>query len=127
MIRVSLIALSLMAAIPAEAQMTMIHEHAQSSSTSAAADALVARARAATEISSDRSVAIAQGYHRVGRDMPSMGEHWISTRLVVDGGFDVTRPQILTYLNVDGKAVLTGVVFAIPLAQGESPPDAFGA
>lgn len=126
MIRRSLIALSLMAAIPAGAQMSMVHEHARSSSTSASADALVARARAATEIFSDRNVAIAQGYRRVGRDMPSMGEHWISTRLVVDGGFDVTHPQILTYLKVGGNPILTGVVFAIPLAQGESPPDAFG-
>lgn len=126
MIRASLAALYFIATIPAGAQMTMMHEHAPSSTSRESADALVARARSATDIFSNRNVAIAQGYHRVGRDMPSMGEHWISTRLVVDGGFDVTHPQILTYLNVDGNPVLTGVVFAIPLAQGESPPDAFG-
>jgi len=47
-------------------------------------------------------------------------------RLIVDGAFDVSRPQLLTYVKIAGRPVLTGVVYAIPLKQGESPPDAFG-
>jgi hypothetical protein len=55
-----------------------------------------------------------------------MGEHWLNPRLIVDGAFDVSRPQLLTYVRIAGRPVLTGVVYAIPLKQGESPPDAFG-
>jgi hypothetical protein len=87
---------------------------------------LLARARAATDIYVDRKVAIADGYRRVGRDFPSMGEHWLSTKLVVEGVFDVSRPQMLTYVKINGRPTLTGVVYIVPLQQGESPPDAFG-
>ena len=55
-----------------------------------------------------------------------MGEHWLNTRLIVEGVFDVSRPQMLTYVKIAGRPVLTGVVYAIPLQQGESPPSAFG-
>ncbi|MEO8192697.1 MAG: hypothetical protein ABI681_02525 [Gemmatimonadales bacterium] len=87
---------------------------------------LVETARNATEPYTDRAVAIAAGYRRVGRDFPSMGEHWLSPRLIVEGVFDVSRPAVLTYVTIEGRPTLTGVVYAIPLAPGESPPEAFG-
>jgi hypothetical protein len=55
-----------------------------------------------------------------------MGEHWLSTRVLVDGKLDPARPALLTYLDIDGQAVLTGVVYAVPLAPGESVPADFG-
>jgi hypothetical protein len=91
-----------------------------------ALEPLLVRARTATELYADRKVAIADGYRRVGRDFPSMGEHWLSTKLVVEGVFDVSRPQMLTYVKIDGRPTLTGVVYIVPLQQGESAPDAFG-
>lgn len=115
---------SLLAASPIAAQMSMEHDHSMPVSSSA--QRLIEQARAATEIYTDRSIAIARGYRPVGRDLPMMGRHWINTRLLIDGTLDVTRPQILTYLEVDGKAVLTGVVYAKPLDEGQSPPDLFG-
>jgi hypothetical protein len=87
---------------------------------------LLNRARAATEQFTDRKAAIAAGYRRAGRDLPSMGEHWINPRILMDGGFDPAKPAVLTYLPVDGRAVLTGVVYAVSLAPGESPPLPFG-
>jgi len=87
---------------------------------------LLNRARAATEQFTDRKAAIAAGYRRAGRDLPSMGEHWINPRILMDGGFDPARPAVLTYLPIDGRAVLTGVVYAVSLAPGESPPSPFG-
>jgi hypothetical protein len=33
---------------------------------------------------------------------------------------------MLTYVKINGKPVLTGVVYIVPLQQGESAPDAFG-
>lgn len=89
-------------------------------------ETLLATARRATEQFSDRRVAVANGYKRVGRDLPSMGEHWLSTRVLVDGKLDPARPALLTYLDIEGRAVLTGVVYAIPLAPGESVPADFG-
>lgn len=89
-------------------------------------ETLIATARRATEQFSDRRVAVANGYKRVGRDLPSMGEHWLSTRVLVDGKLDPARPALLTYLDIDGRAVLTGVVYAVPLAPGESVPADFG-
>lgn len=83
-------------------------------------------ARKATEGYENRSAAIAAGYRRIGRDFPSMGEHWLSPRLIVEGMFDVSRPSVLTYVTVDGQPVLMGVVYAVPLAPGESPPADFG-
>jgi hypothetical protein len=92
----------------------------------AAIDSLIAMARNASEAFSDRGAAIAAGYRRVGKDFPSMGEHWVNPRLVFDGRFDVARPAILTYSIVQGHPTLLGVVYAIPLAPGEDPPAAFG-
>ena len=74
----------------------------------------------------DRGAAITAGYRRIGPDVPSMGEHWISPRLVVADSFDIAQPALLTYIKVDGQPVLTGVVYAVPLAPGESPPGMFG-
>jgi hypothetical protein len=89
--------------------------------------AMLERARVATEQFGDRRVAVASGYRKVGRDLPSMGEHWLNPRLLVDAQFDVTRPAVLTYLMIDGRPQLTGVVYAVPLAPRESPPSLFGA
>jgi hypothetical protein len=104
------------------------HDHSSHANVtrSSSVDRLLATAREATEPYTDRKVAIAAGYRRVGGDFPSMGEHWLNPKLIVDGGFDVSRPQLLTYLMIAGRPVLTGVVYAIPLDQGESPPDALG-
>jgi len=121
--RARLLLLLYVVAAPAGAQMSHRHEIDASSPSTAA---LIEKARQATEIFADRSVAIARGYRLVGRDLPMMGEHWLNVRLLVDGVVDVSRPQILTYLDIDGKPVLTGVVYAVALEPGQSPPDLFG-
>lgn len=126
MMRVSLIASSWFITISLGAQ---THDHSSAHAhavNSANVESLLAQVRIATEPYVDRNVAIAAGYRRVGPDIPSMGEHWLNPKLIVEGKFDVSRPQLLTYLKIDGRPVLTGVVYGIPLRQGESPPDAFG-
>jgi hypothetical protein len=125
MMRASLTITALVAASTLNAQ---AHDHSSHSivARSSSVEHLLAAARQATEPYTDRNVAIAAGYRRVGRDFPSMGEHWLNPRLIVDGAFDVSKPQLLTYVKIAGRPVLTGVVYAIPLKQGESPPDAFG-
>ena len=102
------------------------HAVAGSAATNAGEEALISLARTASSRFRDRNAAIAAGYRLVGTDFPSMGEHWISPRLVIEGQFDVARPAILTYVTTGGNTLLTGVVYAVPLAEGENPPSVFG-
>ena len=81
------------------------------------------RARSATAKYQDQSTAILEGYRRIGRDFPAMGEHWIRLDLLFDGRIDAEHPEVLTYVQVEGKAKLTGIAYAVPLLPGESPPD----
>lgn len=82
----------------------------------------ISRARAATERYKDQNVAAADGYRRLGPDFPAMGEHWANGEIVVKGEFDAARPGLLTYARINGVPTLTGVVYALPLADSESPP-----
>jgi hypothetical protein len=104
--------------------------HSHNSAATPALDPQVAGlleiTRRSTEPFRDRGAAILAGYRRIGPDVPSMGEHWISPRIVVADSFDVAHPALLTYIKVDGKPVLTGVVYAVPLAVGQAPPQMFG-
>jgi hypothetical protein len=85
--------------------------------------AFVERARAATEKYRDRAVAIADGYRLIGEDFPAMGEHWIHVGLVFDGKYDVDHPEFLTYVDLGGAPRLLGVAYALPLLEGEEPPE----
>jgi len=84
--------------------------------------AFVTAARLGSERYRDRGVAIAAGFRRLGRDFPSMGEHWAHPGKVIAGRFDVADPPMLTYASIDGKPVLLGVVYAVPLDPGQHPP-----
>ena len=87
------------------------------------AAAFVERARAATEKYRDQKLAILDGYRRIGRDFPGMGEHWIRIGLLFDGKIDPARPEFLIYMPISGKPELLGTAYALPLLTGESPPD----
>jgi hypothetical protein len=80
-------------------------------------------ARAGTEKYRDRSNAIADGYRLVGGDFPAMGEHWIRISSLFDGRFDASRPEVLNYVTIGGKPQLFGVGYAVPLLEGEVPPE----
>ena len=80
-------------------------------------------ARAGTEKYRDRAAAIADGYRRIGRDFPAMGEHWIRASLLFDARFEASRPEVLNYIIVLGRAELAGVGYALPLVAGEMVPD----
>ncbi len=88
------------------------------------ASAFLARARAASERYKDQLVAIADGYRAIGPEAPAMGQHWLHPGLLVAARFDVDYPTILEYVTVQGRPVLAGVGYALPLGAGESPPDA---
>ena len=81
-----------------------------------------AQAQPSVEAFRDRSAAVAAGYRRVGMDFPSMGEHWLNTSLLFLGRFDIAKPAMLSYATIEGRPVLTGVVYALLLKPGELPP-----
>ena len=79
-------------------------------------------ARAGTRKYQDQAVAIVDGYQRIGRDFPAMGEHWVNTGLLFDGKLDAVHPEVLTYITVSGRPQLLGIAYALPLLAGESVP-----
>jgi hypothetical protein len=119
----------MLCAIPVGAQgasgpMTMPYSQTRLVPT-AYADSLAefaAQAHPSVEAFRDRSAAIAAGYRRVGMDFPSMGEHWLNTSLLFLGRFDIAKPAMLSYATIEGRPVLTGVVYALLLKPGELPP-----
>jgi hypothetical protein len=86
-------------------------------------ESFLACARAGTERYRDQAAAVLDGYRRVGRDFPAMGEHWIRIGLVFDGAIDPARPEVLSYVLVEGRPRLLGVAYVLPLLGGEQPPD----
>lgn len=109
-------------AVIARGQEHAAHASLSGSVASAEVAAFMSASRLGTERYRDRNVAIAAGFRRLGRDFPSMGEHWAHPGKVIVGRFDVADPAMLTYATIDGKPVLLGVVYAIPLEDGQQPP-----
>jgi hypothetical protein len=87
------------------------------------ASTFIERARTGTAKYQDQSAAILDGYRRIGRDFPAMGEHWIRIDLLFDGRIEPERPEFLTYIVVSGTPKLLGAAYALPLLPGEQPPD----
>jgi hypothetical protein len=85
--------------------------------------AFIEQARQATRVYQDQTAAILDGYRRIGRDFPAMGEHWIKIGLLFDGKIDAAHPEVLAYATVSGKPRLLGLAYVLPLLQGESAPD----
>lgn len=106
----------------AEGHTGMYHSLAGRGPDAAAVDAMIEMTRRGTQRFADRRAAVAAGYRRVGMDFPSMGEHWINPSMLIGGHFDPGTPAILTYAAVNGVPRLLGVVYAVALVPGESPP-----
>ena len=58
------------------------------------------QARAATARYRDIKNAIKDGYSNINVDVPNMGHHFMNTKLV-DGTFDIRKPEILVYNGLD--------------------------
>jgi hypothetical protein len=101
----------------------MHQSHDATVPSSEAVESFMRRAREGTDRYRDQGVAVEDGYRRLGPDFPAMGEHWANPELVSKGVLDPARPGLLTYVRVNGVPTLTGVVYAIPLGEGELPPD----
>ncbi|HYO47335.1 MAG TPA: hypothetical protein VEY33_11690 [Gemmatimonadota bacterium] len=94
----------------------------QSSAEVPPADPVVAAVRAATARYQDPAAAEEEGYRRIGPDIPAMGEHWVQVAMLLDPAVDVERPEILTYVPVDGRPRLVGVAWAVALQGDDAPP-----
>jgi hypothetical protein len=82
----------------------------------------LAAARAATARYRDLDSARADGYRRVGGELPSLGEHWVHNGRALADSLDPARPAILVYLYVDGRAILAGCAYTRFLGAGEPYP-----
>jgi hypothetical protein len=86
------------------------------------ADPVIETVCHATSHYQDRATAEADGYRRIGPDIPAMGEHWVQLGLLLDPAIDVERPEILAYVPVDGRPRLVGIAWAVALQGNEEPP-----
>lgn len=79
--------------------------------------------RAATIPYHDLEAALTDGYVKFGPEMPNMGEHYVHPAYAVRDKIDFMRPPVLTYLPLNGKRILTGIAYTIPVQPGELPPE----
>ena len=116
-----LLLLVLVLAAPVAAQHAH-HAHAAATLDSVQV-AFLADATHALAAFADPADALAAGFRPLGPDMPHMGQHWVHPGRAVGRAFDAAEPSMLTYLPVDGRQVLTGAAWTIPIRAGEAPPD----
>jgi hypothetical protein len=115
-------------AVPLSGDAQAIASHAghvahTSRTDSAPEAAFVGAARAATARYRDIAVARADGYRRVGGELPSLGEHWVHNARALADTLDPAAPPILVYATIDGRATLAGVAYTRFLAATEAYPD----
>jgi hypothetical protein len=73
------------------------------------------QARAATAKYQNIRNAIKDGYADIGVVLPNMGHHYMDTS-IVDGKFEVSKPEILVYnKRHDGSFQLVAVEYAVPI------------
>ncbi len=83
------------------------------------------QARAATAKYRHLDKALKDGYVSINVVVPGMGYHFMNPALV-DGTFDIRKPEILVYnIDEDGVYQLGAVEYAIPLALSPLAPDGF--
>jgi hypothetical protein len=79
-------------------------------------------ARAATARYRDIATARADGFRRLGSELPSLGEHWVHNGRALADTLDPAAPPILVYVRIDGRPTLAGVAYTRFLAAGEAYP-----
>ena len=83
------------------------------------------QARAATAKYRNIDKAIQDGYADISVVVPQMGHHYLKSTLV-DGTFDIRKPEILVYeKHEDGSFELVAVEYAIPLTASANAPEGF--
>lgn len=106
------------AVLVAAALFTPAALQAQGESAPPSIDEWIEEVRKATKRYQDQSVAISEGYKRMGPDVPSMGQHWIALPRIGNQRPDPRLPPILEYASVDGQPRLIGVAYALMLPEG---------
>ena len=99
------------------------HAAPMRASDSVAEAAFIESARAATARYRDIAIARADGYRRLGTELPSLGEHWVHNGRALADTLDPAAPPILVYAHIAGRPTLAGVAYTRFLAPGEPYPD----
>ena len=106
------------------------HAHATHAAPSARApgptvadeEAFLRAARAGTDRYHDIVNARADGYRRVGGELPSLGEHWVHNGRALADTLDPAAPPILVYATLGGRSTLAGVAYVRFIAPGDAYP-----
>lgn len=91
-----------------------------------ALDSLAMETARVTMRYTDRREAMSDGYRRIGTDFPGMGEHWLHSGALMTGNVDASRPTLLSYANLSGRATLVGVGFVVTTRSDSAAPDVPG-
>jgi hypothetical protein len=92
---------------------------------SAKARAQIDSVRQAVARFADPVAAEDSGYQPVFGLVPLQGVHYVRPELVRDGSFDLTKPPVLMYAPVKGKATLVGVAYAYEHPRTQPVPEGF--
>ena len=96
----------------------------QDTPTQPAVDRELAEARQATLKYQDLDAALADGYVDINVVMPNMGRHYMKASLV-DGSFEVDKPEILVYEPAGGSMQLVALEYVVPLDSAATAPGGF--
>ena len=105
------------------ASQTTHHHVGMARPPSAGDEEFVRQVRATTLRYHHLDSAIVDGFRRVGPDIPTLGEHWVSIGRIAADGLVADRPPVLIYARARGRATLVGVAYTAFLAAGEPYPD----
>lgn len=113
-----------LAAMSPVAALAQAHGGATREVTPAARAQLEAVREAVAPLATPEAAARA-GYRRGFAWLPTMGEHWTNPRLLRDGRFDLERPPVLMFSDVDGEPALIGVAYGFFGPKDAALPDGF--
>lgn len=92
---------------------------------SAATNAQLAAARAATERYQNIEQALADGFQDIDVFMPGMGHHFLNEARL-DATFVPSEPELLVYdRGDDGRYTLVAVEYAVPIPESAAAPAGF--
>ena len=80
--------------------------------------------RAATAQFHDLSQAVFDRYIDIDVFVSGQGFHFLK-RSLLDGQFEVDKPEILVYAPINGRMQLVCVEYAVPISLSSTPPEGF--
>jgi hypothetical protein len=81
--------------------------------------------RAATATFHDLSAAVLERYIDIDVFVSGQGFHFLKNSFLLDGQFEIDKPEILVYAPLNGRLQLVCVEYAVPISASSTPPEGF--